>query len=202
MALLGSRIICNNFTYTEKKKIYSVVLLEMKTAMMAGVCLLALVLTFTIAECGPFQEGTNEEPSSGPITCNNCIENCKAAGRSHEKCVEICAHCSGGGDQGDAPGDGPNGGPSDAPSGAPGDAPSGGPGDAPSGGPGDAPSGGPGDAPSGGPDSPDDDYVPDDNNGQDYDNGSDDDNGPGSGAAIAEATIFSALLVAVASAMN
>ena len=28
----------------------------MKTTMMAGVCLLALVLTFTIAECGPSQE--------------------------------------------------------------------------------------------------------------------------------------------------
>ena len=50
------------------------------------------------------------------------------------------------------------------------------------------------------------DNVPDENNGLDDNNGSDDDNGSGSGAvAVAGATIFpttSALLVAVASAMN
>ena len=139
MALLGSRIICNNLS-TEKKKEYSVVLPEMKTTMMAGVCLLALVLTFTIAECGPSQE-KRQEPSQGPIICYKCIENCKATGKSHDECVAICVHCSGGGGQSDAPGD------------------------APSGGPGDVPSGAPGDAPSGAPDGPDDDNVPDDNNG-------------------------------------
>ena len=101
---MGSRIICNNLP-TEKKKVYSVVLPEMETTMMAGVCLLALVLTFTIAECGPFQEGGQEDLSQGPIICNNCIESCKATGKSHDECVEICVYCSGGGGQGDAPGD-------------------------------------------------------------------------------------------------
>ena len=160
---MGSRIICNNLP-TEKKKVYSVVLPEMKTTMMDGVRLLALILTFTIAECGPSQEKRQEEPSDDTIVCINCY---------------------GGGSQGDAPGDAPSGGPGDAPSGVPGDAPSGAPGDGPSGAPGDGPSGGP--------------HGPDDDN-----NGSDDDNGSSSGAAVAVAgaTIFSTLLVAVASAMN
>ena len=104
-------------------------------------------------------------------------------GSSQEKRQEgptdtiVCITCPGGGGQGDAPGDAPSGGPGDAPSGVPGDAPSGAPSDGPGGGP----------------------HGPDDDN-----NGSDDDNGSSSGAAVAVAgaTIFSALLVAVASAMN
>ena len=52
--------------------------------------------------------------SQGPIICNNCIQSCKAMGKSHDQCVEICVHCSGGarGGQGDASksrSDGPDG---------------------------------------------------------------------------------------------
>ena len=43
----------------------------MKTTMIAGVCLLALVLTFTIAECGPSQD----KRQAGCTTDSN-LQNC------------------------------------------------------------------------------------------------------------------------------
>ena len=49
----------------------------MKTTMMAGVCLLALVLTFTIAECGPSQEKRQESPQEP--SCNEILQNCITA---------------------------------------------------------------------------------------------------------------------------
>ena len=128
----------------------------MKTTIMAGVCLLALVLTFTIAECGTSQE---KRQTSCNELLQNCIAICERAGANDAvttQCKENCEtayECSGGNDDGNGSDD-------------------------------------------------------DDGNGSDDDddNYDDDDDDEGSGAtAIAEATIFStisALLVAVASAMN
>ena len=150
MALLGSRIICNNFTYWKKDYRFCP---EMKTTMMAGVCLLALVLTFTIVECGPSQEKRQQSPTGTPF-CERCVKDCQTSGQTLEECIEWCCHYG----QGGAAGDDNNG--------------------------------------------PNYDNVPDEDNGSDDNNGSDDDNGSVSGAAVAGATIFSVLLVAVASAMN
>ena len=147
--------------------------------MMAGFCLLALVLTFTIAECGSSQE-KRQEPPQDP--CQACMEHCKAMDpASFGTCRQFC--CSGQG--GAAPGSGPGGGP-----------------DGPDYDNGSDDGNGPNDG-NGSNDSNH--YGSDDGNGSDDNNGSDDGNGSGSGAAVAGATIFStisALLVAVASAMN
>ena len=67
----------------------------MKTTMMAGVCLLAMVLTFTIAECGPSQE-KRQEPS---YACNeeylqDCVTGCEQSAAGNDailtQCEEIC----------------------------------------------------------------------------------------------------------------
>ena len=66
----------------------------MKTTMMAGVCLLALVLTFTIAECGPSQE--KRQASCNKQLLQDCITACEraeAAGGSDAaltQCKEAC----------------------------------------------------------------------------------------------------------------
>ena len=75
----------------------------MKTTMMAGVCLLALVLIFTIAECGPSQE---KRQTSCDEALKNCIAICEQAADAGgndaalTQCKESCetAHdvCSGG----------------------------------------------------------------------------------------------------------
>ena len=171
MALLGSRIICNNFTYWKKDYRFCP---EMKTTMMAGVCLLALVLTFTIAECGPSQEKRQKD------SCQTCLEQCKVLDLvSVTKCWQFCCSGQGGAAGGGAPGGGPDG--PDYDNGS-----------------------------DDGNDPNDDNNGSDNGNGpNDDNNGSDDDklNGSGSGAALAVTgatifTIISALLVAVASAMN
>ena len=139
----------------------------MKTTMMAGVCLLALVLTFTIAKSELSRE---KRQASCNELLKNCITACErvaAAGGSDavlDQCKENCKTaymCSGGNDDGSDDGN------------------------------------------DDGSDDGNDDGSDDGNNGNGSDGGNDDE---GSGAtAIAGATIFStisALLVAVASAMN
>ena len=152
VAAVDSGLVCNSFTNCNRRKKESIILLsEMKTTMMAEVCLLALVLTFTIAECGPSQE----KRQTATASCDNILQTCntgcetiqhpQALADCKENCKTAYNVCSGA-----------NGGNFD---------------------------------------------VPDGGNGSDND---DDDEGSG-GTAIAGATIFStisALLVAVASAMN
>ena len=69
--------------------------------MMAGVCLLALVLTFTIAECGPSQE---KRQTSCNELLQNCIELCDRSGAALlPQCKENCEtayECSGDNDDG------------------------------------------------------------------------------------------------------
>ena len=63
----------------------------MKTTMMAGVCLLALVLTFTIAECGASQE--KRQATSCDEILKSCITGCERTGGSDAtvtRCKEIC----------------------------------------------------------------------------------------------------------------
>ena len=60
----------------------------MKTTMMAGVCLLALVLTFTIAECGPTQE--KRQASCDEIQ-QDCLRACDLAGGGYvAQCRDSC----------------------------------------------------------------------------------------------------------------
>ena len=59
----------------------------MKTTMMAGVCLLALVLTFTIAECGPSEQLSCDEMRQICIT--RCDERYNA-----DQCKNGCVMCS------------------------------------------------------------------------------------------------------------
>ena len=205
--------------------------------MMAGVCLLALVLTFTIAECGPSQEKRQESPTQTPL-CQECVRECESTWRSPNECAEICDcyDVKGGGAPGDD-GNGPNydnvpdedngldedngsddnnGSDSGAAVGrvsiqdsGPGGAHAGGGPDGPDydngSDDGNVPNDGNGFDDGNGPSDGngfDDGDGPSDGNGSNDNNGSDDDNGSVSGAVVAGATIISALLVAVASAMN
>ena len=60
----------------------------MKTTVMAGVCLLALVLTFTIAECGPSQE--KRQASCDDEKLQNCIRGCETAITDNSQALATC----------------------------------------------------------------------------------------------------------------
>ena len=89
----------------------------MKTTITAGVCLLALVLTFTIAECG-LSQGKQQQASCNEIlqTCITACEQAADAGATDAaltQCKQNCDTaynvCSGANGGGPDIGDGPDG---------------------------------------------------------------------------------------------
>ena len=60
----------------------------MKTTMMAGVFLLALVLTFTIAECGPSEE--KRQTSCNKELLKNCLTACEQSAGGNDDFLTQC----------------------------------------------------------------------------------------------------------------